>query len=77
MSSYLDLPVDLPEAAKDNIKRHVRNQGKQPDKERLRKAAVFIATDLADGHWQLIYTLRSSLLHDHSGRVSLVDLGGW
>ena len=72
MSPFVDLPGDLPE----RLARHAAGgslrefQNLHPQDERQVPAAVLMPLIRRDHHWHLIYTLRSSLLHDHSGQVS-------
>lgn len=72
MRSFLDLPLDLPERlarqAGGGIRREVR--ARHPSADRLISAAVLMPLIKLDGQWHLVYTLRSSLLHEHSGQVS-------
>lgn len=72
MTSFLGLPSDLT----DRLARHAANTSLREFRsphlpvERRISAAVLMPLIHRDDQWHLIYTLRSSLLHDHSGQVS-------
>jgi len=78
LSSFLDLPADLSQRLEKQSQAGTRREarGRGPVHDRFRKAAVLLPLIWRHEHWQLIYTLRSSMLHDHSGQVSFPG-GSW
>lgn len=72
MTPFIDLPADISERLARQEK-----QGSSwdvldmhPGEKKLTPAAVLVPLIRLGDQWHLVYTLRSSQLHDHSGQVS-------
>ena len=74
----IDLPSDLPARLAEQEKSGIRWEGLAQNERdsRLSPAAVLLPLIRLDNQWQLVYTLRSVRLHDHSGQVSFPG-GSW
>lgn len=74
----IDLPSDLPARLAEQEKNGIRWEGLAENERdgRLSPAAVLLPLIRLDNQWQLVYTLRSVRLHDHSGQVSFPG-GSW
>ena len=72
MTSSISLPPDLPERLAVFSKEKTRYEGLGMPGQNLKPRAAAVLLPLIYRHdkWQLIYTLRSNKLHDHSGQVS-------
>ena len=72
MTDSIKLPLDLPERLAVISKEETRFEGLglQEPNHKLKPAAVLLPLIFRHEKWQLIYTLRSNKLHDHSGQVS-------
>lgn len=72
MTSSIELPADLAERLAVFSEEGTRFEGLGLHEENLkpRPSAVLLPLIFRHEQWQLIYTLRSNKLHDHSGQVS-------